>query len=97
METSSEKLSENVRRQGREARCYRQFFAARWRDFIRANFDGPAHVALVFRVDPATAANWFEGLNAPQGWVVAMALTDPGLAPGALAHLGAGCGKSDDG
>lgn len=78
-----------------DALTYRTFFAARWRDFIRENFESPAHVALVFRVDPTTAANWFEGLNAPQGWVVARVMTDPSLAEQAGRHLS--CGRSDAG
>ncbi|MCF7700528.1 hypothetical protein [Loktanella sp. M215] len=58
---------------------YRQQFAATWSLFVRANFDSAAEVATIFRVDPSTAENWWTGSNAPQGWVVARAMTDPDL------------------
>ena len=77
-----------------DAMTYRQFFAARWRDFIRESYTCPAEVALVFRVDPSTAANWFEGLNAPQGWVVARVMTDPEISKQASKHL-AGVGQCE--
>ncbi|KQI67067.1 hypothetical protein AN189_17515 [Loktanella sp. 3ANDIMAR09] len=67
---------------------YRQHFAHMWRDFITSNFDSPAHAALVFRVDPSTAENWFAGTNAPQGWVVGRALSDPDLRDAAIAIFG---------
>lgn len=69
------------------AHNYRQFFAARWKDFVRENFATPAHVAVCFNVTPVTAQNWWDGLNAPQGWVVARAMTDPDLAENASRHL----------
>lgn len=72
-----------------EVLTYRQHFAHMWRDFIRANYESPAHAAMVFKVDPTTAANWFEGLNAPQGWVVGRALTDPSTRDAVLGCLGA--------
>lgn len=82
-----------------DALTYRQFFAARWRDFIRENYQSPAHVAFVWRVDPTTARNWWDGMNAPQGWVVARAMTDPETAEQAARHLAAGksetCGNSN--
>lgn len=64
---------------------YRQHFAAMWRDFVRANFEDPEHLAHAFRVDAKTAANWWEGTNAPQGWVVGWALSDPATREALLA------------
>lgn len=52
---------------------YRAFFRHRWQAFIRANFESPAHVAHVFGTDPATAANWWMGSNAPSGFAVGYA------------------------
>ena len=66
---------------------YRQFFAKRWQAFIIENFSSPAHAAVCFGVSPTTAANWFDGYNAPQGWVVARAMTDPNLQQKAQQHL----------
>lgn len=54
--------------------AYRRHFARRWQAFITSSFDSPAHAARAFGVDPSTAENWFAGTNAPQGWVVGMAL-----------------------
>lgn len=79
---SSRKFSER-----REVLSYRQQFAAMWRDFIRANFESPEHAAYVFRVDNKTAQNWWEGSNAPSGWVVGRALSDPDMRDAALAVL----------
>ena len=70
-----------------DAHSYRQFFASKWRDFIRENFASPAHVAVCFGVTAVTASNWWDGYNAPQGWVVARAMTDPELADKANRHL----------
>lgn len=72
----------------REVLTYRQHFALMWRDFIRANFESAAHAAHVFKVDPSTADNWWVGANAPQGWVVGRALSDPELGASALHHIG---------
>jgi hypothetical protein len=41
----------------------------------------------VFQVDATTADNWWEGFNAPSGWVVARAISDPALRPAALSAL----------
>lgn len=57
----------------KSAYTYRQFFAARWSNFIRDNFDSPEHAAMVFGVDGSTARKWFEGDHAPSGFVVGMA------------------------
>ncbi|MCD2313133.1 hypothetical protein [Pseudosulfitobacter pseudonitzschiae] len=70
-----------------EVLTYRQQFAHTWQEFITATFESPAHAAMVFRVDPSTAENWFTGSNAPQGWVVGRALSDPTLRPQVLAKL----------
>ncbi len=56
-----------------KALTYRQFFAARWAEFIRDNFDSPEHAAMVFGVDGSTARKWFEGSHAPSGFAVGMA------------------------
>ena len=71
-----------------EVRTYRQQFAETWRDFIQSNFESAAEAALVFRVDPSTAENWWTGANAPQGWVVARAIADPDMHDAALAAFG---------
>ena len=81
---SSRKFSER-----QDVMTYRQHFAQMWRDFIHQNFEDAAHAAHVFKVDPTTAANWWDGLNAPQGWVVGRALADPSMRDAAVAFLGA--------
>ena len=68
---------------------YRRFYAKRWQRFITENFESPAHAAMVFKVDPTTAQNWFDGLNAPQGWVVGYALSKPEMRDAALHHIAA--------
>ncbi|WP_232303250.1 hypothetical protein [Paracoccus sp. 228] len=70
----------------REVISYRQHFAAVWQRFVLQNFDSPAHAAHVFQVDASTADNWFRGLNAPSGWVVGKAISDPQMRDAAL-HL----------
>ncbi|MEM8822062.1 MAG: hypothetical protein AAGF30_00480 [Pseudomonadota bacterium] len=70
-----------------EVLTYRQAFARRWQSFVRAHFEDAAHVAHVFRVDATTAANWWAGANAPQGWVVARAVSDPDLGPSVVGYL----------
>lgn len=73
--------------QRREVLSYRQTFALVWQRFIVENFDSPAHAAHVFQVDPTTAENWFEGKNAPQGWVVGKAIANPQTRASALHML----------
>lgn len=68
---------------------YRQFYAKRWQAFVRENFEDAAHVAHIFKVDPTTAANWWDGSNAPQGWVVGWALRRPELRDSAITHIAA--------
>ena len=70
-----------------DVQSYRQFFARRWQAFVNENFESPAHVALAFRVDSSTAENWWAGHNAPQGWVVGRAMSDPKLRDAAISHL----------
>lgn len=70
-----------------ETLTYRQFFAVRWQRFVKANFESPAHAAMVFRVDPSTAENWFAGTNAPQGWVVGRAIDHPELGSAVIHYL----------
>ena len=77
------------------ARTYRQFFAKRWQVFIRENFANATHVAAAFSVTVVTAQNWWDGYNAPQGWVVARAMTDPELSHQASKHLAGGARCED--
>ena len=55
---------------------YRQHFVARVVRFLHEEFDDSAHVAFVFKVDPDTAANWWEGSNAPSSWAIGWALSE---------------------
>lgn len=64
---------------------YRQFFAARWSRFIRANFDSPEQAADAFGVDGSTAKNWWDGSHAPSGFAVGYAYQN--FAPEALQPL----------
>ena len=66
---------------------YRAHFALRWQRFCQANFVSPAHAADVFQVDATTADKWWQGLNAPSGWVVGRAIADPGLRGAVLVQL----------
>ena len=59
--------------QKRSALNYRQFFAVRWSEFVRSNFDSPEHAAMVFGVDGSTARKWFDGNHAPSGFAVGYA------------------------
>lgn len=52
---------------------YRQQFAARWSNFIRANFESPEEAAMVFGVDGSTAKKWWVGSHAPSGFAVGYA------------------------
>lgn len=79
---SSRKFSER-----QQVLSYRQAFAAVWQRIIVENFDSPAHAAHVFQVDPTTAENWFEGKNAPQGWVVGRAISNPQTREAVLSML----------
>jgi len=71
----------------REVQTYRQHFAQVWQRFVLQNFDSPAHAAHVFQVDASTAEKWFKGLNAPSGWVVGKAISDPHMRDAALTLL----------
>jgi len=66
---------------------YRRAFAARWAAFCCENFDSPAQLARAFGVDRTTAENWWRGLNAPQGWVVGLAVSRPEMSSAARAAL----------
>ena len=68
----------------REVLSYRQHFAVVWQRFVTENFESPAHAAHVFQVDASTADKWFRGLNAPSGWVVGKAISDPAMRAAAL-------------
>ena len=59
--------------QKREALKYRQHFAARWAQFLHANFDSPEEAAAFFGVDGTTSQRWWSGLHRPTGDVVAYA------------------------
>lgn len=61
----------------REVLSYRQHFAIVWQKFITENFQSPAHVAHVFQVDGSTAEKWWNGHNAPSGWVLGHAIRTP--------------------
>ena len=52
---------------------FRAFFADRWATFLRENYRNPEHVSVVFGVRFQTASNWWQGVNAPSGYAVAMA------------------------
>ena len=71
----------------KEVMTYRQFFARRWQKFICENFQTPTQAAAAFGVTAMTATNWFQGYNAPQGWVVAKAMSHPDLQDQAIKHL----------
>ncbi len=73
--------------QRREVLTYRQHFVQVWQHFVRGQFDSPAHVAHEFQVDSTTAENWWEGRNAPSGWVVARAVSNPATRSAALSVL----------
>ena len=79
---SSRKFSDR-----REVLTYRKHFAFVWQRFITENFESPAHAAHVFQVDATTADNWWNGLNAPSGWVVGKAISDPATRAAALTLL----------
>ena len=66
---------------------YRKFFARRWQRFLHENFDNPATVRKVFKVDRTTAENWWNGYNAPQGWAIGKAVRDPDLQESVIRHL----------
>jgi hypothetical protein len=67
---------------------FRAFFAAKWAQFLRENYRNPEHVAVAFGVRFQTSLNWWNGVNAPSGYAVAMAFES---APAEAArHLSAG-------
>ncbi|SIO36852.1 hypothetical protein SAMN05444722_1709 [Rhodovulum sp. ES.010] len=56
-----------------DPRGFRAVFAARFSEFLRANYRNPEEVAVNFGVRYQTALNWWDGLNRPSGDVVALA------------------------
>ena len=55
-----------------ETTTYRKAFVKRWCAAMNKNFPGGVtEIMSAFKVDRATAQNWVEGRNAPQGWAVA--------------------------
>lgn len=70
-----------------QSTTFRKVFARKWSEFIRENFHCPKQVSKAFGVDRTTSENWWEGRNAPQGWVVGLALTDPELGHSATKHI----------
>jgi len=71
---SSGNLSDLLRGRPCDPRRFRAVYPDRWMAFIRAHFASPVHVAVFFDVDEKTARLWWEGTNAPQGWVVDFAI-----------------------
>lgn len=71
------------------SQSYRQFFNKRWQRFVRENFPGgPSQIIQHFPgVTYQTADNWWNGFNAPQGWVIGRAIADPDLRESAIEHL----------
>jgi hypothetical protein len=67
-----------------DPRRFRALYPGRWREFLRAHFRDPVHVAYFFSVDPKTARDWWDGLSGAQGWAVAYAVQ---AVPGAAGFL----------
>lgn len=57
-----------------DPQAFRRLYPGRWSAFIRSQFKSALHVAVFFDVDEKTARLWWEGTNAPQGWVVEYAI-----------------------
>ena len=55
----------------------REFYMARFRTYLRGNFQNPEHVAHEFGVRFQTALNWWNGDNCPTGIPVMKAMRDP--------------------
>jgi len=64
----------------------RDFFAARWKDFVRGTFRSPEDVIRHFDVTFQTACNWWNGVCCPFGDEVNMAWDD--FPEAARAYLG---------
>lgn len=71
------------------AMTFRKAFIQRWQRFCHANYTCPKHLQKDYGVDRTTAENWWNGRNAPQGWAVGRAFTDPNLQRSALHHIAA--------
>jgi hypothetical protein len=71
-------------------RAYRRRFIDLWAAFLRENFTSTAHVAVVFSCDEATARSWWNAVNAPSGYAVAIAFKE--YPAQAACHLTGGWG-----
>jgi hypothetical protein len=71
-----------------EVLSYRAHFKHHWQVFIHENFEGPEHVAHVFKINGDTALKWWRGDHAPQGWVIGQAGRDnPDIRDKLIEHL----------
>ena len=50
-----------------DPRGFKAFFKDRFAQFLRSNYRNAEEVAVVYGVRYQTAANWWQGLNAPSG------------------------------
>ncbi len=66
-----------------DAVSYRAGFVFRWQAFVRAEFRSIEALAAHFGVRFQTAFNWWQGLNCPSGYAVALAAMQ---SPGAFAR-----------
>ena len=57
-----------------EPKTFRAFFAARFAEFLKANYQTPEQVAVAFGVRHNTACNWMEGNHRASGDSVALAV-----------------------
>lgn len=53
--------------------AYRRAFPDRWSAFVRAHHRSPTEVAFFYGVTDRAARDWWEGVSAPRGSVVAQA------------------------
>lgn len=56
-----------------DPRAFQISFADRWRDFLRAEFQGAVEVGYFFGVSEKGAEKWLRGLGGPNGSKVALA------------------------
>lgn len=56
-----------------DPRAFQVSFADRWRDFLRAEFQGAVEVGYFFGVSEKGAEKWLRGLGGPNGSKVALA------------------------
>lgn len=75
-------LSKVIEARRKRAQSFRAFYADRWKNFLRENYETPEEVAANFGVRYQTAVNWWNGDNAPSGHIVSLAYDDhPEIAP----------------